>query len=345
MGTRIPDVNYIIMKGKNTMSKKNKNGNTKEKKQDYLQEAAIAFGRYDDSKKFAKKERVDYDGKKERNELFYAYLMQFFPETVEYLVRYGHIRNDKIKEIKDRADAHLASSMFIEKLTKSVKKGEDIENIKLFPILLHDYIVTTLRYNKEGKESGDASFVEKSTDDLSKLVKIIMKKKFKKYAKAGVDENLAFDLISSIPTCDVLAFNQKHYLSTFFRYIYEHAKTKTIDFETVVNLVFKREYYPLVITFALLERKEKYATLNDSQKALYLKISDWAFNTMENEMDVDEVERIIKAYISGRKRDDEAGKDAARRYTLSSLSEQDYSKIVKVVNRIKASNPNIEKYL
>ena len=74
------------MKGKNTMSKKNKNGNTKETK-DYLQEAAIEFGRYEDSKKFAKKEHVDYDGKKERNELFYAYLMQYFPETVEYLIR------------------------------------------------------------------------------------------------------------------------------------------------------------------------------------------------------------------------------------------------------------------
>ena len=62
-------------------------------------------------------------------------------------------------------------------------------------------------------------------------------------------------------------------------------------------------------------------------------------------MDVDEVEKIIKAYINARKRDDEAGKDGARRYTLSSLSEQDYSKIVKVVNRIKANNPNVEKYL
>ena len=57
----------------NTMSKKNKNGNTREKKQELLQRAAIEFGRYEDSKKFAKKEHVDYDGKKERNELFYSF--------------------------------------------------------------------------------------------------------------------------------------------------------------------------------------------------------------------------------------------------------------------------------
>ena len=329
----------------NTMSKKNKNGNTREKKQELLQRAAIEFGRYEDSKKFAKKEHVDYDGKKERNELFYSYLLEYFPDTVEYLVRYGHIKTDKMQEIKEKADAQLASTMFIEKLTKSVKNDEEIDNIKLFPILLREYIIATNKYNMEGKASGDASFVEKPAEDLYKLIKVIMKKKLKKYKKAGIDEDLAFDLVSIIPTCDVLTFNQRYYLRLFFNYIYEHAKTKTIDFAKVAKLVFKDEYYPLVITFALLERKEKYASLNDSQKALYLKISDWAFNTMENDMDVDEVEKIIKAYINARKRDDEAGKDGARRYTLSSLSEQDYSKIVKVVNRIKANNPNVEKYL
>ena len=327
------------------MSKKSKNGNTKERKQAILEKAATEFGRYPNSKKFAKKEHIDYDGKKERNELFYSYLLDYFPDTVEYLVRYGHIKNDKVQEIKDKADVHLASSMFIEKLTKSVKKNEDIENIKLFPILLREYIIATNKYNIEGKESGDNSFVEKSTDDLYKLIKVIMKKKLKKFKKAGIDDDLALDMVSIIPTCDILSFNQRFYLRMFFNYVYEHAKTKTVDFEKLAKLVFKEEYYPLVITFALLERKEKYATLNDSQKALYLKISDWAFNTMENDMDVDEIERIIKAYINGRKRDDEAGKDGVRRYTLSSLSEQDYSNIVKVVNRIKANNPNVEKYL
>jgi hypothetical protein len=59
----------------------------------------------------------------------------------------------------------------------------------------------------------------------------------------------------------------------------------------------------------------------------------------------DELESVIKTYVAGRKKDEANGKDGNRRYTLSSLSEQEYPKINKMITKMIADDDSIKKYL
>ena len=103
------------------------------------------------------------------------------------------------------------------------------------------------------------------------------------------------------------------------------------------------EYIGSVITFALLERKEKIATFSEGQKKLFNDITEYCFKKMEN-MSKDDIGSILKAYVENRQRDDKANRDTNRRYYISSLPENDFPKILKVVERMCSANEDIKKY-
>ena len=163
--------------------------------------------------------------------------------------------------------------------------------------------------------------------------------------KLGIDASLAFDVLSIIPCEKALESSQFYRIHSFYEAIYEHSKTSTVPFEQIMDVLIDNEYYPVFITFALLERKEKFLKLTDEQKTLYLDISTWCFKTMEKDLKKDEIESIVKTYINSRKRDDARGKDGNRRYALSSLSTEDYPRITKVINVMTVEDEAIKKYL
>ena len=110
-------------------------------------------------------------------------------------------------------------------------------------------------------------------------------------------------------------------------------------------MIFGRDYYPAIIAFALLERKERFADLNESQKACYLQVSTWCFDTLEKELSKNEIVSILETYISTRKRDELNGRDGNRRYALSTLSEDDYPKLKKIINDMIITDESVKKYL
>jgi hypothetical protein len=126
--------------------------------------------------------------------------------------------------------------------------------------------------------------------------------------------------------------------------LYESAKSVAVPFAEIMDIAIPEEYHLAFITFALLERKEKFLKLTDSQKELYLAISNWCFSSMEK-LNKEELESVIKTYVAGRKKDDANGRDGNRRYALSSLSEQEYPKINKMITKMIANDDSIKKYL
>ena len=66
---------------------------------------------------------------------------------------------------------------------------------------------------------------------------------------------------------------------------------------------------------------------------------------MEKSLSKEEVESVIKTYVTGRKRDESQGKDGNRRYALASLSADDYGRINKVITKMIAEDDSIKKYL
>lgn len=291
-----------------------------------------------------RKENDYYDSEKEAKKGYYMYLMDLLPDTITFVIKYGHIKDEKIQETKNAVYANLINKGFIKALRKDIKKGNKIKNIKLLPIIIKEILVETKKANDQILANDpNASLYDVS--DVVELSQAIIAKKLKKMEKAGIPLSLAFDVLSIIPCDDAMELcSQFHRIRFFYDCLYEHAKTTAIPYEKIMDLVVSDEYRSLFITYELLERKERFGRLTDPQKKLYVDISNWCFNTM-NSSSKSEIEAIINAYTSARRRDDEAGKDGNRRYAFTQLSQDEYPKIVKVVNAMIANNDSIKKYV
>ena len=111
-----------------------------------------------------------------------------------------------------------------------------------------------------------------------------------------------------------------------------------------MEVLFKNgDKLEVVITFALLERRDKLSTFNDSQKKLFNDITDYTLKSLE-EMKKDDVFSVLKAYAETRRRDEAQKKDSQRRYYISSLPESDYPKIIKTVSKLVERYPDWKKY-
>ena len=326
------------------MSKKKKNqqpqqsGNKIRIHEDAIQFAKMSY------KKFKKKYGDNYDSKKEVKNAFFLYLIDRLPKAIEFVVRYGHIQNDEVKKTKDGIYEHLVNEDFIKILKKELKAGTKIDSIKLLPIIIADIVAITDRNNAEAlAEDPKAKVYDMS--DLIEVSQIILKKKLKKFKKANINEKLAFDCLSVIPTDDVLTVSQNYRIRQLFDVLYEHARNEAIPVADVMKVIAGAEYYPVIVVFALLERKEKFGTLTESQKNFYLAVSNWAFNVMEKDLSKEELTTVLNTYVRARRRDEANGKDGNRRYVLSTLSADDYPRIAGKVNQMMTYNDQLKKYL
>lgn len=327
-------------KNKNHNENRNENGNNGGVRihEDALDFAKITF------KKYKKKYADDYDSKKEVKSGYYMFLADLLPKTIEFVVKYGYIKNEEVQETKDAIFSKLSDEGFVKFLKKLIKDGEKIENIKQLPIVIKEIVMAADKYNTEElAKNPNASIVDVS--DLIELSQLIMKKKLKKFEKEGVDAALAFDVLSVIPKDDVLTSSQNYRIHMLMDTLYEHAKSKTVPFATIMEILVGEEFYPMFTVFALLERKEKFGTLTDAQKTLYLDISNWVFNTMEKDLTKDQLQEVVNTYIRSRRRDESQNKDGNRRYALSTLSETDYPRISSFIKKLIANDDTLKKYL
>jgi hypothetical protein len=306
----------------------------------------------EDVKKFAnatlkhyKKKNGDYfDSKKELRSSYAMYLLDLFPYAIEFCVKYGHIKSDEVQEIKTLCYQKFTNPDFVKILEKELKNDNKIQNIKLYPIVIDEII-------REAKKVNDAALAQNPNAeiyDVKPLIDIsttILKKKMKKLEKEGIDKSLAFDVLSVIPCGKALENGQLYRVHEVYNRLYERSKGIVVPFEKIMDIAVGTDYYPLFITFALLERKEKFSKYTDNQRKLYIEISQWCFNMMEKKLSKDEVESIIKTYVTSRKKDDGQGKDGNRRYSLMTLSADDYPKIQKIIQKMVADDDSIKKYL
>ena len=295
--------------------------------------------------KFKKENKHCYSSKKEMRNEYYLDLLEDLSDVIDFFVKYGYLKNEEIQDLKQSCYDKLVDKEFIKVVKKALKDDEiEIKNIKLFPIIIKEILQITERENRKLlAEDPNAKTYDMS--DLVELSQMILKKKLKKMIKAGIESNIAFDLLSIIPCEKALGYSQKYRIHMVYNSLYEHSKTKTIPFANIMKYLVDRDYYPAFIAFALLERKEKFGELTDSQKTFYLQVSTWIFDIMEKELNRGEIEAIIRTFVSCRKRDESQGKDTNRRYALSTLSKDDYPKINKVLDSMISGDDTIKKYL
>ena len=299
-------------------------------------------------KKYKKENKEYFDSKKELKENYYSSLAYNLQYVIDFLVAKRHIQEEEIQQMKNKCYAQIAGEDgegFVKYLTKAYKRGEldDMENIELLPILLYEMIAEINKQNQIRKSENPEAPVYDSSD-LFNLSELILKKKLKKLEKKGIEANLAFDLLSVVPTTDAMKYSPYFRIKTVFDLMYQHAAKEQVPFKKVVAALFKGQYDEIIINYALQERKEKCEKFNDSQKALFNDINEWVFNTLEDS-DSSVIKEIIRTYIKTRKRDAAQGKDGNRRYFLSSLPETMYPRICKAVDSVKSSDSEAEKFL
>lgn len=295
-----------------------------------------------DMKKFKKKNDGYFDGKKEMKRAYYSMLLDLLPETIRLLVRYSHVR--EVAEIKDSIYDKLVDPQFIKVVENAIEDKEDIENIKMYPCVIRDIITITKQQEAEERAEKNDPSIEYDISDIVNLSKLILKKKIKKMKKDGVDEDVAFEVLSVIPCDKVLEDKQINYkMRVLMQVLYEQAKSHDIDFGKIVEYLIPEKYANMVVLFCLLERKEKFASFTEAQQKFFISINEWLFNLMED-MERTSIETIIKMYVENRKRDESQNRDSARRYFLKSLPADEYPKTRKVIDNYLENHPDWEKY-
>lgn len=281
--------------------------------------------------------------KKECKESYYHALMEHFPDVVNWVLREGYKRNPEIQEIKESICAKFTDPWFVKCLTKDLKNGEKIKNIKLLPMVLREVLSITAKVNRENL-AADPKAPIYELDDVVELSKLAMGKRLKKMVKAGIDEEIAFNVLSVIPCDDAFSYSPSFRVFQFFEVLYEASKGKTVPFKLIMETAIDEGRWPIFLVFALLERKEKYSNLTDNQKQFYIQVTNWVFDTLEQSK-TEVIRDVLDTYVKGRKKDDAQGKDTNRRYALDTLSPVDYKKIVSVIKNMKLNDPSVEKYI
>lgn len=290
-------------------------------------------------KKFKKKNSEL--GKKEAKKEYYNLLEMYLPDTIKFLITIGHIRKPEIQEIKEGCINKFLDDDFIKHLRKTIKE-EEIENIKLLPIVLYETILIIDRENNKRAAENNTDLLDKS--EISELLKKLLKDRVKEFEKAGIDNEVAYSVLVFVPTKKSIQISRQYRIKSVINALYSLSKTKKIDFGTVISHLVKDEEIPSIITYCLLEKKEVFGNLDDAQKEFYLGITAWIFDTLEK-MKIDEIENIIGWYLKSRSEDDARNIDSNRRFYLGNLSELDYPRIVKVLKRLEENNPSIKKYM
>ena len=161
------------------MSKKNKKNNENRENNgnnnggvhihdDALDLAKITF------KKYKKKYADDYDSKKEVKAGYHMHLVDLLPMSIEFIVKYGYIKQEEVQETKDAIFSKLSDESFVKFLKKLIKDGEKIDNMKLLPIVIKEIVEAADKYNTEElAKNPNATLVDVS--DLVELSQIIMK--------------------------------------------------------------------------------------------------------------------------------------------------------------------------
>lgn len=295
-------------------------------------------------KKYWKENKDVFDSKKDGLKEFCLYLQDMMPDVVEFLIRYGHINNEEVKHVKNDCFAKIINEDFIKYLGKRIKKDEDYEKeLKMFPILVREIGMAAEQENQKALAQNPRAAVY-DMSDLYDISKKLMKKQMKKMMEIGISEEMAFDLLSLIPSPKAMQYSPVYRIRNLFNSLYEWSKSKAVPFKDIMNVIVKEEQYTNFIVFALLEKREVLSNMSDAQKNLYTDITTWCVETMEG-MNPHDITEIINAYIKARNRDESNGKDCARRYNLGVLTAEDYPHINAVITRMVAENGDIQKYL
>lgn len=323
---------------------RNNNGNPRDRIPEEVRDfAEMSLEQDKKAWKKDKKRHLTSMTEKDVEEGYYAALFDLSPYAITWVARYGHTQTPEAKEVTDGIYGKFVDNRLLKFARKMIKE----EGIKAIP----EYRIFPLVASTMLKSIDDANAVRKTegkplidTTRLEELCKMCFKKKYKKLVdKMGISEEIAFPILMAYPHKSCVEFGKTYRIRVFFDTLYKLASMLDVSFDLIMNEVVDEDQWAAFVAFALLEKKTRCSN-NEAQQKLFYSITKWCLNFLEDSSD-DEIRTILQVYINARKKDAEAGKDAARRFPLSSLSKDEYPTIVSAMNGILAGNPANKDYL
>lgn len=276
-------------------------------------------------------------------------MIEFLPAAIKFAVTKAGVKEfaDIIEEIKNK----VYEGDFVKYMIDLMEDKADIDNVDMLPIMYRQFLIKAHEVNADV-----TSEVKVDIEDVEELIKLLIKKKFKKLVERGVPEKQAFDYVTILPTPEV--FREKgqsrYYVNTLLACMYDHARTEEVQFDDIMTVLFKIKgkdddnkskdlEISSVILQLLLEKKAIITDFTDSQKTLYNNITTWALNALEGRYKREEIKNLLLSYIRIRTNDERNHRDGNRRVYLSTLSAEEYPKIAAVVNEL-SNNAENKKY-
>lgn len=284
-------------------------------------------------------------------------LIEYFPASIEYVICNAGSNDKNIQDIVEAIKEKIYDEHFVSYLIELIETDVKIDNMELLPVVYRFLLIQAHKMAEESKETGENN--EYDNDDVLKLIKLIIKKKYKKLVSRGVPEKQAFDLCTILPTVKVFKHNYlyRHFINTLLTCMYDYARDSEVRFNEIISVLLKTKdednddnedarngMLASVVTQILLEKKAIIADFTETQKSLYNQITRWALTTLEKIGSREKIEDTLRTYIRIRRNDERKHRDGNRRIYLSTISADDYPKIASVV-KILSENTEFKKYL
>lgn len=260
----------------------------------------------------------------------------------------------KIGKVKDGVDNIISSPDVMRRVAKLYRKHpESYPNMIYLP---HMIMNTLMYYSSEGI-SDEEKEIGKALDSqaLVEFCEKILKKEIKRYKNMGIEQAVAYQLATVIPTTRLFKNNRQWYRK-LINEMYAIAATTSVDIDAVLKAVSKidkkksisrKEFLEGFFSeFILQKDSNKNRTFTDTQKELHEGLIDRALLYMDN-LKSRKLREMLKTYIKRRKTAESWKNDSKRviKFTDHANSNSPYVTIKAVVQDLIADNSSNELYL
>lgn len=277
-------------------------------------------------------------GKAERADFVY----EVIPEVIEFYIKKGF--RAESKPLVDEIFNVMEDEKFVKTL-KVIAKDSDNYTLDLgLAVLINDFL---------GKRMNNIS--EEIVSSYVKLIKKILKPRVKEITKkVDIDEKLLREFLVITPDPELVSSKKvvSIYSDRILNKLYALAgedEEIMIDAKTIKKLfkhIFGEEALSKIAVGALLQRRDTLNRLkSQNQIKLWNNVTTFALNTLEKCEKNELLERLSFYYKTCNKAQ-QNGNNVARRIELSTLTKEDYPKIIKTLHKIgviKKNNSNEHK--
>lgn len=314
-------------------------------------------------KKFAKKHDIrlkgkgmtkrekKYNAKKFKKE-YSEYSLTGLNKAVKILAE-NSSESKKLDKVKEGVDRIITNPEVMTQIAKLYKKNpESYTNM----IYLPNMIMNTLIYYSSDGISDEEKEVGKQldTEALIEFCEKILKKEIKRYRKMGLDDEIAFQMATVIPTAKL--FKNRQWYRRLIQQMYDIAEKNEVDVDKLLkavckidkkNHISKKDFLEgFYSEFIMQKSSNKQKNFTDTQKELHENLIEHTLVYLDG-IKPRKLRDILKTYIKRRKTAEQYKNDTKRviKFVDHASSNSPYTNIKATVQALIEDDSNAELYL